>query len=368
MRIHYLSQKNGSDQHFGCMDKSTIITSIVTSLIASCIFAIINVIPAIIKYLRIRPRVEDDLKDISVQLLFYIQIPFLQSIHTSTDYQKDICNNQLSKTDFENALYGKCLSSKRCVDGFEHRLLPVGEKLEIRTKEIDLRIDRIQRYAQYLSTKEILLLKDIGEKLHVYEYDDYEETINGIRFTSVNPTISYMSNNFYELYNLYHDLIALLDACLLIKRSEYEKYSLALKQLEKRKYLKFFWKRLFIHGKYAALLEIRWNYLIKDKKKTEKALRKYLMLEKSRLIYLRGYLEFIYSDAEYKAVFKEIRGDEVEEWYSCVDSENIRRHKFELRNVENKRIISEMIKNVPKLNELDDKTLKCVEMLFDGYK
>ena len=67
------------------MNQETVIASIITSLIASVVFWIIfSFIPNTIRYIKMRPRVERDIDDIKMQLFFYIQIPFLQSLHSAS--------------------------------------------------------------------------------------------------------------------------------------------------------------------------------------------------------------------------------------------------------------------------------------------
>ena len=77
------------------MDEHTILVSIVTSLIASVVFWIVfSLIPTTIKYFQIRPRVETDITDIKLHLLFFIQIPFLQSIHATSVFQADMTRQE----------------------------------------------------------------------------------------------------------------------------------------------------------------------------------------------------------------------------------------------------------------------------------
>lgn len=76
--------------------------------------------------------------------------------------------------------YGKCLSKESCVNEFEHRLLAVGEKLKFCADEFDKRFDRIQRYADYLKTNELLLLKDISEKIHTYGFAEHTTVVDGV--------------------------------------------------------------------------------------------------------------------------------------------------------------------------------------------
>ena len=93
------------------MDKVTIGFSIITSLIASIVFWLASYfIPSRMKILQVRPRVEEDIKSILLHIMFYIEIPFLRRVHTATDYQSDIDAQRINLNDYENALYGKCLS------------------------------------------------------------------------------------------------------------------------------------------------------------------------------------------------------------------------------------------------------------------
>ena len=62
------------------MDEHTILVSIVTSLIASVVFWIVfSLIPTTIKYFQIRPRIETDITDIKLQLLFLLKFLFCRA-------------------------------------------------------------------------------------------------------------------------------------------------------------------------------------------------------------------------------------------------------------------------------------------------
>ena len=351
------------------MDEAALIVSIVTSLIASFLFWIVfNLIPWICKYIRIRPRVEKDIMDIKTHLLFFIDIPFLQSVHSPSVFQPDIEKQKICKADFENALYGKCLSVERCIGEFEHRLLPVGKKLESNANELDKRLDKIQRYSDHLKTREILLLKEIGEKIHKYDFVEHNEVIDGMVFRSVDPTISYMKENFYELYSLYHVLKRKCDSFCLIKRNDFEKYRIAKQKLEGKHYISYFVKWIFLDKKYKILVELRHAFLKNNEKKVQAKLKKYLELDKEKLVYLRGHLDYLASEQEYRDICISVRGEsEVEEWLCCVNSESMRKKNFRSRNAENKKRIDEMIKNTPKITELDEAKLRSINKLFDGY-
>lgn len=351
------------------MDEHTILVSIVTSLIASVVFWIVfSLIPTTIKYFQIRPRVETDITDIKLHLLFFIQIPFLQSIHATSVFQADIEDKKLKEEDFANALFGKCLSEAQCKNEFEHRLLPVGESLENSAIELDKRLDRIQRYSEFLKIKEVLVLKEIGEKIHAYDYAEHKTIIDGIEIVAVNPTISYMTANFYMLFSLYHELKEMCDAFCLVKRNDYEKYRVVWQQLEKKHYIRYYIKRLTLDKKHKDLITIRYYFLKEKKKKVKERLQDYLEHENQKLVSIRGYLDYLLSDDEYLSLCVSVKGeDEVQELVSFLNAETRIKQRFVLRNEETKKIIDEKEKRNPKITELGEAEIRIINKLFDAY-
>ncbi|WP_026661133.1 hypothetical protein [Butyrivibrio sp. AC2005] len=351
------------------MEVTTIWISIITSLLASIVFwFVFNFLPWIGKQLRIRPRIENDIIDIQLYLLFFIQIPFLQSLHTSSVFQSDIVREKLGKDNFENALYGKCLSAERCIGEFEHRLLPVGEELISSAEQLDKRLDRIQRYSDYLSTREILVLKEIGDRIHAYDFVEHKDVIDGMELVPVDPTISYMRDNFYELYLLYHKLNGISASYCLAKRNEYENYLIAKRELEDRHYLRLVARKFFLNRGYQILIDMRYYFLQGKKGKAKQKLQEYLEQENQKLVYLRGVLDDYLLENEFIGLLETIRGaDEVQEWTSCVNSEILSKKNMELRNAENKSMIHEKLKNNPKITEYDNKKINMLNKLFNGY-
>ena len=83
---------------------------------------------------------------------------------------------------------------------------------------------------------------------------------------------------------------------------------------------------------------------------------------------MRGYLEDYLSESEFIGLLTNIRGDdEVQELISYINSEKIRKKKFELRNAENKALIDAKSKNAPKISDLDEDSIRIINKLFDGY-
>ena len=350
------------------MDRELIMLSIWASFIASVVFwAIFNFIPGLIRYLKIRPRVKKDIRNILLHTLFYIEIPFLHSLHTGSYYQKEITLGKLSVEDYENALYGKCLSPKQCAGEFEHRLLPVGEDLAKHAADIDKKLDLIQRYADYLSTKETLLLKEIGEKIRVYDYSLKDEIIDGLALAPVDPSISYMKNTFFELYQLYQKLQSICDSYFDISKNDSLHYGIARRSIEMKQCCRYYLHRYLIKGNLKLLLDAIHIYG-KNKEKSLSKLRQYLMDEKLRLVYLRGYLAFFIRDDEFLSLCRSLRGEEeYREWLECIYGEEKMKKQSEMRNAENRLIIERKIMQQPKITDLDDDIKLKIQELFDGY-
>lgn len=93
-----------------------------------------------------------------------------------------------------------------------------------------------------------------------------------------------------------------------------------------------------------------------------------MKLEDQKLIYIRGLLDYLLSEDEYREICVSIRGDnEVQELISCLESESNIKQRFVLRNNENKRIIDEMEKKCPKITDLSEDEIRKINKLFDGY-
>lgn len=347
-----------------------IIIAIITSLISSVVFWIVfNAIPSIYKFFRIRPRVEEDINEIKIYLLFFIQSPFLISTHSASLYQSDIVDKKINLEDYENALYGKCLSEEDRSKEFEHRLLPIGEKLSKEVHKLDKLLDRIQRVPYYMTTKELLLLKEIGSKIHTYDYKEEKLVVDGVMFKTVNPSISYMYNNFFELYGLYHELQRICDSYLFLRRTEIDRYRIAKGYMDRKCWVAYRIKRAFLNKKYKSLIDSRYYYKHNNTNMVKAKIKEYLQLENTRLVTARRFLDFIILDEDYRGLLTSTRGvEEVQECINCLNSEKRSRECFEKRNLENKKIIHEMIRNAPKNTELDAKGMRALNKLFDGYQ
>ena len=131
--------------------------------------------------------------------------------HSPSHYQKDIRGINLKKSDFELGLQNKCLNEHYLFyPELRHALLPIGKSLYERVKKIDATIDRLFNFSYYLKSHEILFLEKIRTKLNTYDLENYNRqaisVIGNQKLYPVNPSLSYMSNNIFELFELFNEL------------------------------------------------------------------------------------------------------------------------------------------------------------------
>jgi hypothetical protein len=186
-----------------------IITSIATSIVAAFIFWLIfNYIPERSRYNKIRPKLEYDIYEIYSSLFQFIQLPFKFNNNSPADKQAEIFAGVQKIEDFELALYSKCLNdSYKAVDAMASNLMSIGADMDSISLKICQNMQQLYVFNQYLSTNEVLLCRKITAKLRAYSYD----SIAGVKVGNqtlypVNPTISYMSKNLFELYSLFTQL------------------------------------------------------------------------------------------------------------------------------------------------------------------
>lgn len=185
-----------------------ILSAIITSFIASVVFYLcFQYFPDKRKYNRIRPRIEVELMEIADSLFFYIEMPMRSEIHSSSFFQKEIREGKLLKEDFELGLYNKCLNESYIYDENANLMIVIGDKLKYYADQLSLSIRNILMNQQLLTSDEILIIEDINRLLYTYQYDgDANLKVGTTYYRPVNPTLSYMSENFYKLYCLWNEL------------------------------------------------------------------------------------------------------------------------------------------------------------------
>ncbi|WP_339864221.1 hypothetical protein [uncultured Algoriphagus sp.] len=185
---------------------------IILSIIAAIIFWIaFSYLPERSRKRKIRYKIEHEIYQVYTKLFSLFDTIMSFNNHSPSDYQSEIRGNKLKPRDIEIGLQNKCLNEHYFYDkAIKGKLLPIGKTLANNTKKIDDSIGRIFDFNIYLTSDEILHLEEIRKKLHVYDLENYNKEavskIGSVEFYPVNPSISYMKINFWEIYELYKTL------------------------------------------------------------------------------------------------------------------------------------------------------------------
>ncbi len=265
----------------------SILISVITSLIASLIFwCFFNYFPNKVRYNKIRPKVEFDIYEIYTKLLFYIQAPLQTNIYGCFYPQDRLCAGLISREEYSIWLQNKCLDDTYRFDEMGDKLIPIGIELERISKDICTKIEKCSTYYSFMTADEILLLRKISAKLTVYSYtDNATEVVGKGTFRPLNPNLSYMADNFYEISQLFGELQEIIWKYKKIDRS-INKYIVGDFNFGKA-------QKAYLHGKHKKCI-----WLSKYKSNTypmgaySLLFRSYYNMgkQKKALIYLKKYL------------------------------------------------------------------------------
>lgn len=195
-------------QIFKAITPEELVKNVFFSLLAALIFWLVfNFIPDRKRRKRIRPKVEFDIYEFYQDLFFYIQTPFCLSNHSSSLLQTEIFTGKITKEDFETWLQNKCLNKSYLYDEMASKYICIGDELEKIATRLCEKSKDIYTFTDFLSVDEILLIKKIITKLRVYSYvRNSSSIISGQVFKPLNPNLAYMSNNFFEIYEMFLQL------------------------------------------------------------------------------------------------------------------------------------------------------------------
>lgn len=307
-----------------------ITTSIATSIIAAIIFWLFfNYLPEKSRYNKIRPKLEYDIYEICSSLFSFIEIPIRSNKHSPAHNQSKLFAGMFSLDDFELALYTKCLNDSYKFDEVASRLIPIGVELETLSLDICQKAQQLYVFNQYLTVKEILLLRKATVKLRTYSYNSVVATkIDNQTLYPVNPTISYMHKNIYELYIL---VLQLQEIVFKYKKID-ETISDSIKTNISSRRIKNYchrgeYKQCF---KYAKKCDEKlvWGCKFISLYKTDKEasaidfLRQQLQASDLKLIYLRDTFSDFYKDDTLKNILISCRSEaEYIEMVDCIESE-----------------------------------------------
>jgi len=154
---------------------------------------------------KIRPILENYSYQIYYKLFYIFDVIFSRSSYSPSDYQNQIISGKINQNLIQLFLYGKCLSEE-----FLYKindLIPIGNKLSEIYDEIETKINKSYYFSEYLDANEIILYEKIINKLRMYTLNDSAKIkVNGLYLYELDPSMSYMSKNFYEIYKLFLEL------------------------------------------------------------------------------------------------------------------------------------------------------------------
>jgi len=205
-KINHLIEKNEQNRFDYFKD---FIYPILLSIIAAVIFWLVfSYFPERNRKRKIRPKLDLDMYNVYTSLFSIFDLVMRSNNHSPSNFQPKIKGNKLEKEDLELGLQNKCWNETYLYDkDVSQNLLIIGESLFEKASKIDLTVERIFNFSNYLSADEILILERIRKKLQIYELADYNRNaasiIGGIELKPVNPSLSFMSQNLFELYKLF---------------------------------------------------------------------------------------------------------------------------------------------------------------------
>lgn len=279
-----------------------IFIAIITSLIASLIFWVVfDYLPNKKRYNKVRPKVEFDIYEIFVSVSIFLGMALDINKYGWSFSRRKIELGEVTKEDFNLWLQNKCLNSTYQFDEMGAKMLPIGEKLDERSKMICDKIEKGATYYSFMTAEEIILLRKIAAKVRTYSYTDSAvERVDGHTFRPLIPNIAYMAENFTDISKLYLELRNIVWSYKKIDRS-INKYIVADFAFDKanKSYLSGDFKRCIKYikkSKFAAesskqLLLFKAYYNLGKKKKAESAIRIYFENTKTKTIALHSLLD-----------------------------------------------------------------------------
>lgn len=199
---------------------SNILLPILLSIVAAIIFwMFFSYLPERKRRNKLRPIVELALFEVYTQLFSLFDLAMRDASNTSSFYQPEIRGGKLTQEKIALGLQNKCINHSYLFDpNLQGKLIVVGEELLNLTSGIEELANKVLSFHTFASAEELLLLEKIREKLRVYNFNERnvnkscESISNGMIYRPANPTISYCSQNFFEIYQLFLNLqLVILD-------------------------------------------------------------------------------------------------------------------------------------------------------------
>jgi hypothetical protein len=307
---------------------------ILISLIAALFFWFVFYLIERSKKRKIRVKLDLELYHIYSNISSIFGIIFLKNHNLLSYYHRHKKWEELSNRDFEIALQNKCLNETYLLyPELNTVLFPIGERLYNYVHKIEVLIDRLYGFSLYMSTKEILILDDIRNKLNTYDLKENSTSYVGkLQFKPINPSLYYMANTLFELYNTNKRLRNIVYQNKLENRNIFltkTKY-----HLEKAKYgtvIKSVKKGLKTYPNDKDLL--KW-YLFQSLYKLKKYRKAYSLLddilkEKMPLYSYRNSLNNFFNDTNVTNILVKYYSDkEITEYEKAIEKENLTAKEF----------------------------------------
>ena len=192
---------------------SDVILPILLSIISAIIFwFVFNYFPESRRTKQIRKKVDINLLQTYHDLFAVFDTVLSSNLHsTAFHHQRKIRSGKLTKEDIVLSLQNKCLNDSFLYDqNVALALIPIGKELYKRYYSIEKKTDSIFNFSSCLTSEEILLLEDIRTTIEAYNSDHFERsaetTVGDVKLYPVDPSLSYMGNNFFKLYGYYLEL------------------------------------------------------------------------------------------------------------------------------------------------------------------
>lgn len=157
---------------------------------------------------KLRPKLELDIYHVYMDLFTIFDAVMKHNGHSPSSFQREIKGRKLTKEIINIGLQNKCLNETYLYDkNVSEHLLPLGEMLFSKSEKIDETLEKVFNFSSFLDTEEILLLERVRKQFQVYSYkSNAGSMVGGVKLMPVNPSLAYMTENLFELYNLFIQL------------------------------------------------------------------------------------------------------------------------------------------------------------------
>ncbi|MGK0271388.1 MAG: hypothetical protein ACI88H_002047 [Cocleimonas sp.] len=181
-----------------------VVIPILLSVIAAIIFWIaFSFLPEKKKATKVRVKIKVNFKSLESDLFFlFNEVLYFNGRHVHGNQQM-LRSGLLTKEVLEKYLSFKCISSQHLIDDFsKNTFSDISHVLTQRRDSAVSNIDELFKLIDYLSGDEVVNLERIKSLLNTYSFNN-----NSSVWVPVNPNISYMTNNLFDLYGCYMILL-----------------------------------------------------------------------------------------------------------------------------------------------------------------